>query len=949
MKKIKKFINRIYKKIKKAWDKDYRDVLVPLISIIIFIVAMLAVGFIRALIVLILINCIYFIPTFLKKKDKKQKLSKKQIKQKTKKRWKILLLILLSCFILGIIAFIAFFSYIVVKAPDFNEDLLYVSEPSTILDKNGEEIAKLGTEKRIIVEYSELPEVLVDAIVATEDSRFFEHKGVDWARFLKASLFQLMGKSDAGGASTLTMQVSKNTYTSTEASGIQGIIRKFTDVYVSMFKIEKNYTKEQIMEFYVNSYYLGSGSYGVEQASLAYFGKSAKEINLAEASMIAGLFQAPGRYDPYKNPKTTEERRKTVLKLMLRHGYISKDEYDIAKEMTVDEIVVPKNENPHSNSEISEYQSFIDTIVDEVKEKTGNNPYTTPMTIYSTMDKGFQDYMNKIMSGESYNWENDVVQAGVAVINVKDGSIAAIGGNRENDAIDKYNYATDIKNQIGSTAKPLYDYGPAVQYNNWNPYQILVDEPISYSDGTPISNWNNAYEGWETMRIALKGSRNIPALKAFKKNNKAQIIEFVTNLGLTPEIYSCKKNYTLDGKYCINKDDPNDIIDANKAKTLHEAHAIGGYNGESPVTLTAAYAAFANKGTYIEPHTFTKLIYHEDEEEYINEIKKTKAMSEETAYIISDMLVTTATHAVGSHYNINGIRYAAKTGTTNYDDKAMEAHKMPYSAVNDLWTVGYNTEYAIGVWYGYDKISNKYYNKLSSGQHNRLFQAVGKKVFTNKSYFTKPNGVIEVEVESGCPEATLPSEFTPTDLRQKELFIKGTEPTNISPRFSKLGDVNNLKATTDNNTVSLTWDSVVTPEINTESYLKQYFSKVFVNEGYLNSYVSSRLQYNKSNIGDIGYNVYIQDANGNLKLLDYVSTNKYKTTLDQSGEYTFVIKTSYSIFKNNMSDGKSVKINLITSSPIIPEPDETEKEETDEDVSTNTDESLNTEESIQQP
>lgn len=942
MKKIKRFINKVYKKIKKVWDKDYRDILVPLISIVIFIVAMLAVGFIRALIVLILINCIYFIPTFFKKKDKKQKLSKKQIKQKTKKRWKILLLILLTCFILGIIAFIAFFTYIVVKAPDFNEDLLYVSEPSTILDKNGEEVAKLGTEKRILVEYSELPEVLVDAIVATEDSRFFEHKGVDWARFLKASLFQLMGKSDAGGASTLTMQVSKNTYTSTEASGIQGIIRKFTDVYVSMFKIEKNYTKEQIMEFYVNSYYLGSGSYGVEQASLAYFGKSAKEINLAEASMIAGLFQAPGRYDPYKNPKTTEERRKTVLKLMLRHGYISKDEYNIAKELTVDEIVIPKSDNPYSTSEVSEYQSFIDTIVDEVKEKTGNNPYTTPMTIYSTMDTSFQDYINNIMTGETYNWENDVVQAGVAVINVKDGSIAAVGGNRENDAIDKYNYATDIKNQIGSTAKPLYDYGPAVQYNNWSSYQILVDEPISYSDGTPISNWNNKHEGWETMRIALKGSRNIPALKAFKQNNKAQVIEFVTNLGLTPEIYSCKDGYTLEGKYCINKNDPDDVIDANKAKTLHEAHAIGGYNGESPVTLTAAYAAFANKGTYIEPYTFTKLIYHEDEKEYINEIKKTKAMSEETAYIISDMLVTTATHAVGSHYNINGIRYAAKTGTTNYDDKAMKAHKMPYSAVNDLWTVGYNTEYAIGVWYGYDKISNKYYNKLSSGQHNRLFQAVGKKVFTNKSYFTKPNGVVQIEVESECPEPTLPSEFTPSSLRQKELFIKGTEPTNISTRFSKLSDIANLKATTDSNTVTLTWDSIVTPEINTEAYLKQYFSKVFVNEGYLNSYVSSRLQYNKSNIGDIGYNVYIQDSSGNLKLLDYVSTNKYKTTLDQSGEYTFVIKTSYSIFKNNMSDGKSVKVNITASSPIVPEPDENE-----EDIET--DEETNTEENIQQP
>lgn len=944
MKKFKKFMNNIIKKLKKAWDKDYRDILVPIISILIFIVALLSIGFVKALILLIIINGIYFAICRIRLKNKKNnnksnqknlsKNSQKIVKNKksNKKRLKIFLLIMLTCFILGIIALVAFFSYIVANAPEFDENLLYKSEPSVILDKNGNEIAKLGSEKRVILEYGEIPEVLIDAIVATEDSRFFEHSGVDWARFLKASAFQLIGKSDAGGASTLTMQVSKNTYTSTEASGIQGIIRKFTDVYVSMFKIEKNYTKEQIMEFYVNSYYLGSGSYGIEQASLTYFGKSAKEINVSEAAMIAGLFQAPGRYDPYENPEATEARRQTVLKLMLRHGYITKDEYDIAKEMTVDKIVLSKDKNEYVDEQISEYQSFIDTVVDEVKKKTGNNPYNTSMTIYTTLDTDFQDYINGIMSGETYNWENDVVQAGVAVINVKDGSVAAIGGNRKVNAIDTFNYATDIENQIGSTAKPLYDYGPAIEYNNWSSYQILVDEPITYSDGTKINNWNGRYEGFETMRIALKGSRNIPALKAFKKNNKAQIIEFVTNLGLTPEIYSCDEGYTLEKKYCVNNEDPDDVVNAHKATTLHEAHAIGGYNGESPLTMAAAYAAFANKGIYNEPYTFTKLVYGDTNEEYVNDVSKTKAMSEETAYIISDMLVTTATHAVGSYYNINGIRYAAKTGTTNYDDKAMKAHKMPSNAVNDLWTIGYNTEYAIGVWYGYDKISNQYYNKLSSGQHNRLFQAVGKKVFTNKSSFTKPSGVVSVEIESECPEPTLPSEYTPSNLKQKELFIKGTEPTTVSTRFAKLSDVSNLKASDNNGTVTLTWDSVKTPEINTESYLKKYYSSVFENQNYLNSFVSSRLNYNNSNIGNLGYNVYLKDSSGNLKLLDYISTNKYTTTLDTSGEYTFVIKTAYSVFKSNMSDGVSVNINVTATSPIIPEPDDESTETPDENV-----------------
>ena len=937
---MKKFIKDILLKFKKIWNKDPKDIIIPGISLLAFIIVLIFWGIIGAAIALVLINAIYFIGKIIIKKEKN--MNKSQKKRRRKKRLKIFLLIMLTLFILGITAVIAFFSYIVANAPEFKEELLYVTEPSVLLDKDGNEIAKLGTENRIILAYDELPEVLIDAIVATEDSRFFEHSGVDWARFLKASFLQLLGKSNAGGASTLTMQVSKNTHTSTEASGIEGIIRKFTDVYISMFKIEKNYTKERIMEFYVNSPYLGRNAYGVEQVSLTYFGKSTKELNLAEAAMIAGLFQAPGRYDPYKYPEATETRRQTVLKLMLRHGYISKDEYNIAKEMTVEKIVIPQEESIYSNGQVSPYQSFIDTVVEEVKDKTGLNPYTTSMTIYTTMDKSFQDYINDIMSGETYDWENDVVKAGIAVINVKDGSVSALGGNRDNSRIDNWNYATDEINQIGSTAKPLYDYGPAIEYMNWSSYQILVDEPISYSDGTKINNWNGKFEGFETMRIALKGSRNIPALKAFKQNSKKNIVEFATKLGLTPEIYSCNDGYELDGKYCINIENPDDVVDANRANTLHEAHSIGGYTGETPLTLAAAYTAFANAGTYVEPYTFTKLIFEDSGEEFINEVNKTKAMSEETAYIISDMLATTATQGVGKYYNINGVRYAAKTGTTNYDDPTMKAHKMPSNAVNDLWTVGYNTEYTIGVWYGYDKINNQYYNVLSSAQHNRLFNAIGKKVFTNKNYFTKPSGVIEVELEAECAEPTLPSENTPSDLRIKELFIKGTEPTTVSTRFSKLSDISNLKSTVDNNKITLTWDGVPTPEINTESYLKEHYSVVFETDEYLNSFVSSRLSYNDSYIGNIGYNVYLKDSEGNLKLLDYVSTNKYETTMDVAGEYTFVVKTAYSIYKTNMSDGKSVKVNVTTNSVIIPEPEDpttdTDKEEKEEE---NTDKPTN--------
>ncbi len=916
-------MKKIVKKIKKIWRKDCRDILVPIISLIIFILSTLTIGFILGLILLILINAIYFIPKLLFKNEKKRK-----------KAFKVFMLFILGGFIIGVMGIIFLFVYIVFTAPKFDETKLYVTEPSIIMNKNNEEVAKIGTDKRIIIGYDEIPEVLIDAIVATEDSRFFTHNGVDWARFLKATAYQLVGKSDAGGASTLTMQVSKNAYTNKNDEGIEGIIRKFTDVYVATFILEKNYTKEQIMEFYVNSQWLAKNTTGVEQTSLTYFGKSAKDLTLSEAAMIAGLFQAPGKYDPYVNPEATEKRRQTVLSLMLRHGYITKDEYNAAKKMTVDKIVIPVEESSYGSNALSPYQSFIDTVVEEVTEKTGKNPYSTPMTIYTTLDTDIQDYINKIMSGESYKWENEYVKAGIAVVSVKDGSIVAIGGRREINGPDEWNYATDEINQIGSTAKPLYDYGPAIEYNNWSSYQIVVDEPITYSDGTSIQNWDGKYEGFETIRVALRGSRNIPALKTFKKNDKSKVIDFVTNLGLTPEIYSCPDGYKKnqkDYKECISTSDPSKVIMANKANTLHEAHAIGGYTGETALSMASAYAAFGNSGVYTTPYSFTKVVYKNSNEEYINDIEKTKAMSEETAYIISDMLVTTAPNAIGGYYNINGVKYAAKTGTTDYPDNVYDDYKLPSNAVNDLWAIGFNTEYAIGVWYGYDDISNEHYNKFSSGQHTRLFQAVGKKVFTNKNAFTKPNGVVEVEVESGCVDAMLPSEFTPANLRQTELFIKGTEPTTVSPRFSKLSDVTNLNVTENEGKVTITWDSVPNPEINDEAYLRTYYSKVFENDNYLNSYITSRLNYNKSNIGVLGYNIYLKDANGNLTLLEYVTNNKYETTLDVQGEYTFVIKTAYSIFKNNMSDGKSVTVNITSSSPIVPEvptnPEEPEENE----------------------
>ena len=419
---MKELVNNI---IQKAKLKPINAIILA-VSLVALIIGSFSIGFLLSFIIVIILNIICFLPNINAKKRRinrklkqynkthprnnninapKHAASRKTVKlhkerkikpTKSWQRWALRLIVI------GLLVFIAMFAlfatFIVITSPKFDPKQLYVNEPSVVYDSKGEKITTLGTENRILLEYNQLPEVLIDAIVATEDSKFFHHGGVDWMRFTKASFQQLLGHSDAGGASTLTMQVSKNTYTSAEASGIKGIIRKFQDVYISAFKIEPNYSKKEIMEFYVNSYFLGNNSYGVEQASRTYFGKSAKDLNLAESAMIAGLFQAPGKYDPYKNPEATEKRRQLVLKLMLRHGYINKKEYHIAKSMSVDKIIKPRTEGTENG--ISDYQSFIDVVVDEIEEKTGDSPYTTGMEIYTTLDTDKQKYINDIMNGK---------------------------------------------------------------------------------------------------------------------------------------------------------------------------------------------------------------------------------------------------------------------------------------------------------------------------------------------------------------------------------------------------------------------------------------------------------------------------------------------------------------------------------------------------------------------
>lgn len=801
-----------------------------------------------------------------KTSTKKTKSNDTVVKQKKKKKVKKILKLLLNIFLLllliGLIGGIVFAVYIVVKAPNFDPKNLYSTESSIVYDKNGKQITKLGVEKRKNVNYDDLPQVLVDAIIATEDSRFMQHNGFDLPRFLKASAGQVVNKitghGNAGGGSTLTMQVSKNNYTSVESSGFEGIVRKFTDIYISIFKLEKNYSKEEIMEFYVNIPYLGNNSYGVEQACQSYFGKSVSDINLSEASLIAGLFQAPASYDPYRHPDYAEERRNTVLYLMQRHGYITKEEAEDAKKISVTSLL--RSSNPESES--NEYQSYIDVVIDEVEEKTGNNPYTTGMKIYTNLDTDKQTVLNDLMNGKTWTWKDDKVQAGVAIVDVNTGALVAVGGGRNRTGARQLNYATDITRQIGSCAKPLFDYGPAFEYNNAGLASQVYDGPHAYSSGVSIRNVDGSYGGTMTYKYALAASRNIPALKVFQSVDNSKIKEFVTKLGITPE------------------------IDSNGG--LHEAHALGAFTGSNPKSMAAAYAAFANGGYYAEPYTINKVEYIDSDKTVSLKSKRTRVMSDSTAYMITDAL----TYAVSGYGNIGGsvrgVQLAAKTGTTMFDSEARKKYGYPSSANMDMWVTGYTPEYAVSLWYGYTEAEKGYYlGSEGYSVRGKIFRQIisGISDKSGSKKFTVPNSVVKVTVEKETSPLMLPSANTPDNMKVTEYFKKGTQPTEVSPRYNALPNASGLTAKTNGNQVELTWAAAAKPEYLTDDYFKKNY------KNYFGSSLETALSVRKASDGEFGYEILVKDNNtGTTNSLGFTTETSFKTTKINSN-VTYIVKT----------------------------------------------------------
>ena len=775
-------------------------------------------------------------------KNIKGKFSRKDKKPKNKKKYKksIILTIIALLGILFLTMILSFALYIIISSPNFDKNLLYKKEATVLYDKDGNEFARIGSENRVLVSYEQLPQVLIDSIIATEDSRFFQHNGFDAARFVKASIGQVLGNSNAGGASTLTMQVIKNTYTSKKDSGLEGIVRKFTDIYMAVFKLESAYTKEEIIEFYVNSQWLGydgdlnySGIFGVEQASQYFFGKSVTDLNLAEAALVAGMFQNPTYYNPYKFPERAEKRRATVLNLMVKHGYITKEEADEAKRISVKSMLVKRDEN-----KTNEYQAFIDFVVKDVEAKTGINIYKTPVQVYTTLDRSVQSTLNSLERGELFTFPNDTIQFGMAITSVKDGSITALSGGR-NYTAKGLNRATDIKRQPGSTAKILFDYGPYFEFLNGSTYSMFLDESYTYSSGKKINNFDRGYKGLITARRALVGSRNIPALKAFQqvsKDHMEDLRNFVHGLGI---------DYGAEGPY--------------------ESASIG------------------------SPYSFTKIVDPETEKVYEHKYTKEKVMSDSTAYMITNILITAGNENVGGNINVSGTEVAAKGGTTTVDAARRKEIGLPDNVTMDHWNITYSPSYSIALWYGYDKLTKERYLVSATGGKARrsIMSAVAKRVYPKNEKFKRPGSVVSAKVELQTFPAQAPSACTPADLVTTELFKKGTEPAETSSRFSQLANPTAVTATASGSQVTIKWNPIKTPDAIDNTFLQEHFNQYYDNHAA--QYYERRLSYNASYIGTLGYQVSVKNADGSETVLGFTNGNSF--TYNTSGaatDYTFI-------------------------------------------------------------
>ncbi|MFI8705504.1 PBP1A family penicillin-binding protein [Bacillus sp. NPDC077411] len=636
-------------------------------------------------------------------------------KEQPKKKSSFLRKFLIACLLIGIVTLVAGVSafFVMVKdAPKLDKAKLVNPLSTKFYDKDGKFIYEYGAEKRTNVTYDQIPKVVESAFLATEDSRFYEHNGIDFKRTAKAIFENVTGDFGSQGGSTITQQVIKNYFLTMQKT----TKRKVQEWYLA-YKLEQQYSKHEILEMYLNKINLGNRSYGIAAAAQNYYGKDLKDLKLNEAAMLAGLPQGPNNYDPTKpqNVKAATERRNTVLYLMNRHGYITKQEMEDAKKIPVTEGLKPAQEATQMP-----YQGFIDAAIKELEaEDKDVNIGSDGLSIHLTLDTKAQDFADKMLNTEEIiNYPDEKFQGAFVFMDTETGEVRALGSGRgENKATFKgQNMAIDMQRQVGSTMKPIFDYGPAVEYKQWSTYHQVDDSPYKYSTGQEVRNFDNGHKGMMSMRDALAQSRNVPAVKIANAVGKDKAQAFSEGLGFT---------FGSDGAV--------------------ESTAIGS-NHSSPLTVAGAYASFASGGVYHKPHFITKVVYPDGKE--VNFTPKGKrVMKDSTAYMVTDMMRSVVNNGTGKAANIPSLDVAGKTGTTNYDAKDLLKYDFPASASPDSWFAGYTPQYTMAVWTGYNKQSEGYIDKNSSPIAQRMFKAMMSEFGSDTARFEMPSSVERINNE----------------------------------------------------------------------------------------------------------------------------------------------------------------------------------------------------------
>ncbi|MDF7668334.1 transglycosylase domain-containing protein [Lactobacillus sp. ESL0703] len=677
-----------------------------------------------------------------KSSSNNQRQSRQEYRQKQPKPlWQRIVKWCLIAALLLIVSGIGLFAYYAKDAPNISQAQLESGGSSGFYTTNGKFLLSLGSEKRIYVKDSPKLQLLKDAIVSVEDKRFYKDKlGVDPIRIAGSMLTNAQSKSIAAGGSTITQQLVKLTVFSTDASQ-RTLRRKAQEAWLAM-KVQREYTHDQILEFYINKVYMNYGNYGIGTAANYYYGKSIGKLDLAQTALLAGMPNRPTAYNPYTYPKYAKYRRDIVLGAMLDNKKITQAQYDQARKESIKKGLKYHSQKAQTNLRKID-DPYIKEAIAEVQAK-GFDPYRDNLKITVNIDQKAQNKLYELANNGQVPFTSDQMQVGATVVDPSSGHIVAIIGGRHLPPVQLgLDRAVQTSRSTGSSIKPVLDYGPAIQYLNWSTAKMLDDSKYYYP-GTNVQlyDWDNKYDGMMTMRHALEQSRNVPAVKTLKQVGVPRAAAFAQKLGI------------------------------NVPKSSGLSVAIGA--NASSMQMAGAFSAFATMGVYHKPQ-FVSKIETPDGLTRNYDSAGVRVMSKSTAYMITDMLKGVIKTGSGTSAKIDGLHQAGKTGSVKYSDQDLARYPGYASTPKDSWFVGYTQSYVMGVWTGYDNLKDGTISGIGQQSAQLLYKSMMSYLMQNKANvdWQKPDSVIRARIakNSNPPEVSTSGQW--------QLFVRGHAPSGI--------------------------------------------------------------------------------------------------------------------------------------------------------------------------